>query len=271
MGYSKAADMWSVGCIAFLLISGSAAFYPLRQLSESIHNEVVLNLASRCDLSFMDDDPRWKVVSNRPKHFVRSLLQLDETRRLDVKQALSHSWFTNPKCAKDFETVYQYCIRHWKPRQQPSDSLLIQEFDLIGVPNNCSRHFTANGCVQQANDSSENTTQMSKSIIEAPLLISDDKENDPISDTTKPIYTPPPSRQPENPQDDTSQLSIDQMQPQRSDYLSQRASSITFSEHSQQMSGYEYFSYVQHNDSDLGNPDDRNAGQEGGFGDDPRE
>ncbi|KAF2094999.1 Pkinase-domain-containing protein, partial [Rhizodiscina lignyota] len=93
-GYSKAIDIWSLGCITFLLLSGEQPFVNHRDpLFRVDPLQAIMTLASKCDLDAIDNSPNWRSISKRPKQLVKSLLVLDEAIRLTAKQALDHPWF----------------------------------------------------------------------------------------------------------------------------------------------------------------------------------
>lgn len=58
----------------------------------------------------------WHHVGTRARDFVRQLLVLDDMKRMTVKHALRHSWFTNRAHKREFEALYRRSIRDWKPR-----------------------------------------------------------------------------------------------------------------------------------------------------------
>lgn len=62
----------------------------------------------------------WNNTGHRAQDFVSQLLVLDETKRMDVKQALKHSWFTNPAHKHEFEALYNRSVRDWRPRERKS-------------------------------------------------------------------------------------------------------------------------------------------------------
>ena len=83
--YGKGADMWSVGVIAYVCLSGRPPFN--EELQDEIHvyiNEV-LKFDGEC----------WATVSSQAKAFLRSLLVIDETKRLTAKDALAHPWLSS--------------------------------------------------------------------------------------------------------------------------------------------------------------------------------
>lgn len=71
------------------------------------------------------------MIGKRAKDFVLRLLVFDEAKRMDVKQALGHCWFTNPVHKEAFEALYKRSIRDWKPRA-PKEPLMV-DLDLIQV------------------------------------------------------------------------------------------------------------------------------------------
>lgn len=107
-GYTKAADLWSLGCLAAILLTGEPLFDDLpRDLEEGYRLEAIKKLKVRME--------RLK-VGERAQDFVFRLLQHDASKRMNVKQALRHEWFTNASHKADFEALYCRSIRDWKPR-----------------------------------------------------------------------------------------------------------------------------------------------------------
>jgi protein-serine/threonine kinase len=111
-GYTKAVDMWSLGCVAAVLLVGDTPFDNTYRSTSS-------------DLMNLDHDMRALEIDPRARDFVLRLLVLDETKRMDVKQALRHDWFTNPEQAKWFKDMYNRSIEGWKPRNS-SESVTVE-------------------------------------------------------------------------------------------------------------------------------------------------
>ncbi|XP_067207809.1 obscurin isoform X2 [Linepithema humile] len=82
-GVSYAADMWSVGIITYILLSGISPFRgandreTLRKIREGK----------------WDFDDRWRNISNEAQDFIRSLLVYNVDKRMDITAALAHPWF----------------------------------------------------------------------------------------------------------------------------------------------------------------------------------
>ncbi|OAP61217.1 hypothetical protein AYL99_03418 [Fonsecaea erecta] len=120
-GYTRAVDMWAVGCISVVLLTGGLAF------CDPVTNTYSERLARECNLRFLRESKEWQAVRPRPKEFVEQLLLLDEDARLTAEEALAHSWFSNGAYKNDFEDLYQRTIRHWQPRTLKSRVVWFQD------------------------------------------------------------------------------------------------------------------------------------------------
>ena len=123
-GYSKSVDMWSIGSVTATVLTGDVIF------SDRAHpnykkdpQSVIVSLAAICDLSVLDDPyhPLWRMVGNRPKHFIKRLLVLEEEGRMTASEALAHPWFTNESHAHDYGDLYKRSIQAWEPRPKSVD------------------------------------------------------------------------------------------------------------------------------------------------------
>lgn len=81
-GVSYAADMWSVGIITYILLSGIS---PFRGAND---RETLTKIRG----GKWDFDERWRNISNEAQDFIRSLLVYSAEGRLDVRAALAHPW-----------------------------------------------------------------------------------------------------------------------------------------------------------------------------------
>ena len=83
--YDQSADMWSLGVIIYLLLSGILPF------NRPSHNPKELFMAIvKGEYSF--PDPFWANVSPEAKELVRNLLQVDPDDRWTARQALQCKW-----------------------------------------------------------------------------------------------------------------------------------------------------------------------------------
>jgi serine/threonine protein kinase len=116
-GYSKAIDIWSIGCITTTLLTNELIFE--RDYDEQdVANRWPHGRPSRklWDLSILETRGEWQTISRKAKSFVRGCLSLNESERLTAEQAMNHEWFTNKHYAKEIEAVYRRAIADWKPR-----------------------------------------------------------------------------------------------------------------------------------------------------------
>jgi len=81
--YDQQSDMWSVGCIIFLLLSGNLPFMGRSQ--KELFRKIVSG-----KFEFKEAD--WSDVSPDAKDLVQKLLALDPDERLTSSQALRHKW-----------------------------------------------------------------------------------------------------------------------------------------------------------------------------------
>ncbi|KAK5111201.1 hypothetical protein LTR62_005229 [Meristemomyces frigidus] len=127
-GYSKAIDIWSVGCLAGILLTGEAMPF-LEDSQES----------TAWSLNFMHDDmhPKyslWCKASRAAKSFIEACLNIDEAQRPTAPEALQHDWFTNKYYGIELEAAYQRAIQDWRPR--PANANLIEFIDTSEIPRN---------------------------------------------------------------------------------------------------------------------------------------
>ncbi|CAO3615607.1 unnamed protein product [Cunninghamella blakesleeana] len=85
-GHGKPVDIWSVGVITFVLLSGYTPFYGEDQA------ELFENIMSG---KYEFDEEYWGEISDTAKNFVDRLLTFDPEKRITAKEALQHPWITN--------------------------------------------------------------------------------------------------------------------------------------------------------------------------------
>ncbi|XP_051991551.1 serine/threonine-protein kinase DCLK3-like [Xyrauchen texanus] len=85
IGYGIAVDVWAMGVILFVLLSGFPPF-----CSPDRNQEELFRLIQRGEVHFLT--PYWDNVSEAAKALVRALLEVDPTRRLTASQTLQHDW-----------------------------------------------------------------------------------------------------------------------------------------------------------------------------------
>ncbi|XP_055075005.2 serine/threonine-protein kinase DCLK3 [Misgurnus anguillicaudatus] len=93
-GYGVEVDIWAMGVILFVLLSG---FPPFR--SPERNQEELFCLIQKGDVHFLS--PYWDNVSEGAKALVRALLEVDPKKRLTANQTLQHDWLQHATAQKD--------------------------------------------------------------------------------------------------------------------------------------------------------------------------
>eukprot|EP00831_Metopus_contortus_P077295 TRINITY_DN7218_c0_g2_i1.p1 TRINITY_DN7218_c0_g2~~TRINITY_DN7218_c0_g2_i1.p1 ORF type:complete len:158 (-),score=27.99 TRINITY_DN7218_c0_g2_i1:19-492(-) len=84
MKYSVKVDMWSLGVLSYLVLSGCFPFSP--ELSE----KEIAHLIIDKDVTF--SEPSWNKRTNEAKDFVKKLLTRDPRFRMSTKEVFNHPW-----------------------------------------------------------------------------------------------------------------------------------------------------------------------------------
>lgn len=83
--YTKAVDVWSLGVILFLMLSGNVPFGQNAETEKEVYKCI-----QREDLVF--DAKQWLGISPLAKQLLTGLLEKDPFKRYTIEQALSHAW-----------------------------------------------------------------------------------------------------------------------------------------------------------------------------------
>jgi serine/threonine protein kinase len=139
-GYSgKAADMWTIGIIAAVTLSGDGTF-GLDDVSQEAlpAGDTIMKNAARANLRKSEKAISWRTVGPRPKDFIKKLVTPDVEQRLTAEQALQHCWFTNSHHAQFFEDLYKFgVVDRWKQRPL-EDPLMVQlQQSMVPGPPQC--------------------------------------------------------------------------------------------------------------------------------------
>ena len=81
--YTKSCDLWGVGVITYMLLSGIAPF------GGNTDAEILQKVRQAC---YDFPDKHFKSVSEEGKDFIRGLLKKDPKARFTAEQALQHAW-----------------------------------------------------------------------------------------------------------------------------------------------------------------------------------
>lgn len=128
-GYSCKVDMWSLGIVVHILLTNSVPPKPTQPLpgctiedSQQLDSQAEKYEPDYC--SHFEYDPAWLDVSELATDFVRSLLQIDETKRPSAKDAKEHKWLRRHR--KILEDLWRCATKDWKPRNAKLSDIWIQ-------------------------------------------------------------------------------------------------------------------------------------------------
>lgn len=83
-GYGLKADIWSLGCIMYVLLAGAYPFY-------DEDDAKLFELVKAGNFSF--PSPGWDPISAEAKDLISKILVTDPEKRFTVDQCLDHGWF----------------------------------------------------------------------------------------------------------------------------------------------------------------------------------
>jgi protein kinase D len=80
-GYNRSLDMWSVGVIIYVSLSGTFPFNEDEDINDQIQNA-----------AFMYPPNPWKEISSSAIDLINNLLQVKQRKRYTVDKSLMHPW-----------------------------------------------------------------------------------------------------------------------------------------------------------------------------------
>ncbi|ODV96790.1 hypothetical protein PACTADRAFT_48605 [Pachysolen tannophilus NRRL Y-2460] len=97
-GYGKPCDMWSLGIILHIMLSGISPFYvedgdPFKIVEASKKGKLNFHL------------PQWQHINDHAKDLISKLLSVNHYKRLTINQAFLHPWISGH--AEFLSSIYQ--------------------------------------------------------------------------------------------------------------------------------------------------------------------
>ena len=92
--YDQLCDIWSIGVIMYIMLTGDPPFY-------GSDDNSILNHVSEGKYDTTSDS--YKDLSNNAKDLIRKLLKYNPSERITAKEALNHPWFQTA----EFKTTYK--------------------------------------------------------------------------------------------------------------------------------------------------------------------
>lgn len=86
--YDHRCDIWSLGVVTYILISGYPPFYPeanYLDMSHYMYDSIIHG-------KFRFHSQKWRYISSDAQDFISSLLKVDPNDRLSLEQILQHPW-----------------------------------------------------------------------------------------------------------------------------------------------------------------------------------
>ncbi|XP_061610058.1 serine/threonine-protein kinase D3-like isoform X2 [Phyllopteryx taeniolatus] len=93
-GYNRSLDMWSVGVIVYVSLSGTFPFNEDEDINDQIQNA-----------AFMYPPSPWKEISEDATDLINNLLQVKMRKRYSVDKSLSHPWLQDFNTWKDLREL----------------------------------------------------------------------------------------------------------------------------------------------------------------------
>ncbi|XP_053418016.1 serine/threonine-protein kinase 33 isoform X2 [Nycticebus coucang] len=103
--YSQQCDIWSIGVIMYILLSGEPPF-----LASS--EEKLFELIRKGELHF--ENPVWDSISDCAKSVLKQLMKVDPAHRLTAKELLDNQWLTGNTLSSVRPTNVLEMMKEWK-------------------------------------------------------------------------------------------------------------------------------------------------------------
>ncbi|KAM6971576.1 serine/threonine-protein kinase H1-like [Tautogolabrus adspersus] len=139
--YTCAVDMWALGVIAYIVLSGSMPFED--DSRTRLYRSIV-----RGRYSFHGDP--WPSVSHLAKDFIQRLLPVDPATRLTADQAIRHPWVATMAASSSMRNLHRSISRNLRQRTSRSSSRCLSSTASSGSSNKLTQKFPHTLCMTQS-------------------------------------------------------------------------------------------------------------------------
>lgn len=118
--YGTKADLWSLGVVAYEMLSGRKPF-------EGSHTKSVLYAI--LDGKYVFPTKQWESISWEARDFIAKLICIDVAKRLSAKEALQHPWIVN----EGRDEAIPNCLTHVGSKPRPAQNAQQSDEDLEDI------------------------------------------------------------------------------------------------------------------------------------------
>uniref|UniRef100_A0A1I8BN48 Protein kinase domain-containing protein n=1 Tax=Meloidogyne hapla TaxID=6305 RepID=A0A1I8BN48_MELHA len=129
-GYNKSLDMWSVGVIVYVTLSGTFPFNENEEITDQIQNA-----------EFMFPSNPWREIGREAIDLIQQLLKVQIEERLNIDECIAHQWLRDPQTYYDL-----FCLE--KRLGLDKRYLTSESEDLLWSPQLHSMGLLKNGQIQ---------------------------------------------------------------------------------------------------------------------------
>lgn len=150
-GYNRSLDMWSVGVIIYVSLSGTFPFNEDEDINDQIQNA-----------AFMYPPNPWKEISSTAIDLINNLLQVKQRKRYTVDKSLLHCWLQDPVTWHDLRKLEAQVGSRYLTHE--SDDHRWEQFN--HSPTQPWPHTNTNSAIEEENES-EQTDEVKGRFMEA--------------------------------------------------------------------------------------------------------
>jgi calcium-dependent protein kinase len=103
-GYTAACDLWSLGVLAHVSLSGALPF----------NGNISQQLAQMREERLPMQGEKWEQTSDEAKNFIGGLLRRDPSARLGINEVIAHPWLTNAGRKQLDETIAEQVLTNMR-------------------------------------------------------------------------------------------------------------------------------------------------------------